>query len=538
MSVGPRGVRDTLLLIALFTLTAGALPTPVGATVPERVRCSPTTTPCDVPADLAAKIDEFSGEIGRRLGRVLPSAPAVAFDTGRGPDDAFATAEPADAAGRALEPSRGPSAGCLVTIFERSLPRSELDNTIAHEVFHCFQFALDGARLPEWFSEGSAEWVGTTLGGSDRTTRGRWQAWMREPGTSLFDREHEAMGFFAVLDQQGVVPWSVFDPMQTAAGRSWNQGIYDVAQERLGEEPALDVAMALTRERSLGADWESTGPGITSQRATFVEPVRPGDEREIRGEIGGRYGTASIVLEPQGDILSLAGAKPFEAAVGFVGVPARVTRGVGGDWCIAPGGCECPAGSPPRPPLEVGAAGAVGIALTTKGNGRARFTLTASTSSLEDWCAGEPLELGPSICDLLRPDEVAAALGDPRAAAGSQFQRINRDYGVCAYPRNDGNQSLTITAFTPRRPAAEFRRFDPDANGIRVERPAVGQQAVLVYHGATGNELAVLVNGGYLVFIADSIAPIPPNSSVDWVDEPLGAVLVELARVAATRIGS
>ncbi len=488
-----------------------------------------------MPADLAAKITEYTAVIGGRLGRALPFAPAIAIDTGRGPKGTLAEAEPATAAGAPAPMASGPAAGCLVTIYEGSLSPGETDNTIAHEVFHCYQFALDAGQLPEWFAEGSAEWVGTEIAGPDRTTRGNWDEWLGDPGRALFRREHEALGFFAVLEQQGLDPWTAFDAMQRTADRLSSQGIYNLAKERLGEEPALDVAMAATREPSLGTDWDSAGPGITRTRATYEDRIGAGRSVDYRAPISGLYGTASVVLRPSGDVLTLSGASGFDTAVAFPATDTTIGNGLTGSWCIKPGGCLCPPGSPRRPDLLAGAPGKVGIALAQPDDRRANVTFTAETRSLDDWCAGEPLDL-TKLCDLLTPAEVAGAIGDPSATRGELTITSPRN-AFCAYPKNDGFQALTLNGFRSKDVEADFQRLVEFTPGVRDDPLTIGGGGVLQYHGTTGNDLYVKVPGGYLVIQSSKTNP-PRGIPSDWVDERLGAALTGLASLAVGRVGT
>lgn len=529
---------STVLASAVTLAITG--PDEAAASTSARVRCSPTTRPCDVPPDLAAAVTELADEIAGRLGRPLPFAPTFAIDTGRGPDRAYAEATPVDAAGAPIERPTGPSAGCLITFYEQSFDRSERDNTLAHELFHCFQFAFDARDLPRWFQEGSAEWVGSNLAGATRGTRQNWDAWLGNPQKPLFDRDYDAIGFFGMLQQRGVDPWRIFDAMQIYAYSQWNQGIYDVAKAALNHEPALEVAKALARTPSIGDDWEPTGPGVTSTTVTDRVRLGPDDgELEERIRIGGKYGTGSLALRVRGDVLSMRGAEGKSASVGFEGRPVLTGLGIGGDWCLDPAGCECPSDSPPRPPLMTGARGTIGIGVAQLDDEATTVKITARAQTLDDWCAAPILAIDETLCELLAPHEVATALGTPAAGEGVEFKRANRTTAYCFYPSNrDANQVLSVSGFRLRDATAAFERYRRNANGIAVTDLPIGEDSVLIEHGATGSELYILVGGGtgILALSADSITTPPNPNPNDWVDAPLAAALVTLGRIAVSRI--
>lgn len=88
--------------------------------------------------------------------------------------------------------------------------------TMAHELFHCFQFDLRGTdawkAMPLWVQEGTADWAATTIVPSpfaldnDFLELGKY---FDHPRQSLFDRAYDASGFWGhVQDVTGDL-WSV-----------------------------------------------------------------------------------------------------------------------------------------------------------------------------------------------------------------------------------------------------------------------------------------------------------------------------------------
>jgi hypothetical protein len=293
------------------------------------------------------------------------------------------------------------------------------------------------------------------------------------------------------------------------------------------------VAMAVVREPGLGADWESAGPGITRTRAPVVARVPVGSEVEVSGPVAGLYGTMPILLRPAGEVLTLGGADGLESAVGFTAVPPVTGRGLSGSWCIKAGGCACPSGDR-GVDLRVGAPGPVGVALAQPDDREGEYKVTARAQTLDDWCAGEPLDL-KKLCDLLTPAEVAGAIGDPSATRG-ELGIMSKRQAFCAYPKNDGFQALTLNGIRSKNLAADFARAKAALPGVKEVPVAVGNEGYLIMHGTTGNDLYVLVPGGYLILQSGKTSP-PSPIPLDWVDERLGAALAALGTIAATRVG-
>jgi hypothetical protein len=90
--------------------------------------------------------------------------------------------------------------------------------TMAHELFHCFQFDLRGADtwkgMPLWVQEGTADWAATTIVPSpfvldnDFLELGKY---FGHPRQALFDRAYDASGFWGHVqdvtgDLWGVLP--------------------------------------------------------------------------------------------------------------------------------------------------------------------------------------------------------------------------------------------------------------------------------------------------------------------------------------------
>jgi hypothetical protein len=88
----------------------------------------------------------------------------------------------------------------------QSLPFQRL--VIAHEVFHCFQYDMRTSPwtpMPAWITEGTADWAALTIVPVTwETGGGNVKVYIGSPGTPLFQRSYDAVGFWGHV--QDTVP--------------------------------------------------------------------------------------------------------------------------------------------------------------------------------------------------------------------------------------------------------------------------------------------------------------------------------------------
>jgi hypothetical protein len=159
-------------------------------------------------------IDFAKSEISKRLHRTL-KAP-VKFGFGPPPSDyprALAYAFPTHFEGVPDE--------CHI----RATPLVSLSSelrirvTMAHEVFHCFQFEkMPAGVYSSWVLEGQAEWAGESIAGPGTDGLDWWESYLKSPTKSLFERTYDAVGFYEHLVEVGVDPWTIFDEMLKTPG--------------------------------------------------------------------------------------------------------------------------------------------------------------------------------------------------------------------------------------------------------------------------------------------------------------------------------
>lgn len=352
--------------------------------------------------DLRAQVAEIRAELESRSGHTLsfPIRVRVVRDRATGGD--------------AVTSEIGSTAGCRITLPQSAVDgdAASLTSTVAHEVWHCFQ--LDASRAafyggPLWVIEGQAEWAGEDYAGGSPSSASRWDTWLVGVDRSLFRRSYDAIGVYAVAAQQGADPWRVMLSML-------GQGNLAAVETLFGAAPDAAVqaaAEALVREPTLGAEWESTGPGITGAHGAPTLNV-PASGSPVDGALSvGRFATLPLVLSvAEGEVLTVALSGGSGGAIGFPGA-GTVTVGSGGSarFCMRDEGCECPgddAVSAALPEIEPGL-GAAAIGAVDAGE----LSVQAVIESLEDAC--EKKLVGTWTADV---GEILRILTAPYGGAG------------------------------------------------------------------------------------------------------------------------
>ncbi|HSM02039.1 MAG TPA: hypothetical protein VK960_06340 [Acidimicrobiia bacterium] len=154
-----------------------------------------------VESQVAALESELAGLLGRPLGLTLEVVTGHTFSA----DDVLADAAPLGGG----VPFRAPYDTCRLRVSADGATA----NTLAHELFHCFQFTFSTSSTPDWIEEGQAEWVGARVGGVDAGSSESWSAWATGQLGSLFAKDYDAVGFYWVIEQAGANPWTVMPSM-------------------------------------------------------------------------------------------------------------------------------------------------------------------------------------------------------------------------------------------------------------------------------------------------------------------------------------
>ena len=256
-------------------------------------------------------------------------------------------------------------ARCVIHVNPALLPTlgdPELKTSLTHEMFHCYQ-AAKASDANEWTStktakpwliEGSAEWVGETVGGSTSLGLDWWAQYLRTPEKKLFERGYDAVGFYVHMREKQIDPWLHFDKMMYAS----NAEAYDEAVKDARDAFADTWASGHTRLRPLGQAWDATGPWTTDAHATVI-PVSVG--RGARTIEADPYTGRDYAITAQGEILHVQpqGHVRMADASGFDSVLTAPLL-----LCVALSACGCPKGKTYRGPQLITAKEPLTVALT------------------------------------------------------------------------------------------------------------------------------------------------------------------------------
>ncbi len=234
--------------------------------------------------------------------------------------------------------------------------------TVAHEVFHCFQFDLyrkkgsSHANVPDWLIEGQAEWAGEAIFGPSVVGHDWWERYLESPGNSVFGRTYDAVGFYEHLSRLGMATWTAMDPMLDAATV---EAAFRAANAQ--EHSFLDSwASGLFRDPQLPQpDWNEPGRWETAASAVPIPLlIENGGDADLTVPAGTNL---QVIIGSDADLLQID-----------LQGHSR-TRAGGSEWidlttlllCTKTGGCACPDGSSYEgPPFETSDDRQVRIGLT------------------------------------------------------------------------------------------------------------------------------------------------------------------------------
>ncbi|MBI4882564.1 MAG: hypothetical protein HY826_00755 [Actinobacteria bacterium] len=330
--------------------------------------------------DAAAHLRDAQAFFSAELGRGLPfSVRVAAYSENDGGVRRFPPGVLADATTREVD---GRTV-CSVRLNLTAVKPFLLRETAAHEMFHCFQYAIDDGRGPAWVIEGSAEWAGARFAGGSAVSIGWAERWITTPNRAITRRSYDAMGVFVIAEEAGVSMFSYINQLLDAP---------TIATMRSRVGPELDVQWGLSYagQGDWGAAYSlSTTPfvGAGPQRQMIrarvnagpaVFPLPPGDRSS---------GAQVYTLAAEGDVLVING-NGFGGLHFDNGRELRFSGSFIADYCLIPAGCVCPDGT------DVGGGGR---AITAAGS-RSLFvgwgpspdlTPQLEVQTLDQWCTGE-----------------------------------------------------------------------------------------------------------------------------------------------------
>lgn len=306
---------------------------------------------------------------------------------------------------------------CEITLFPLAteLGGVETLDTLAHEVFHCFQFdqyhsLLSYATAPRWVVEGQATWAGETLAGGDTGVPfNHWRRYLTMPWLSLTGRTYDAIGFYSHLAESGTDPWTRFRAMIAAGSDSAAAFVNADAEGPI----FLDSwGSSIVRERARGFEWDTIGPSITEDSYLLRPPTIIGDGDIVRISTPA-FTADAYAYEASTDMIRISIPGSARLSDGRLNTPLLdgVTYCVEGNEC-EPVACPGDAG-PPKEYPTIGTRFTVGISGGTK----------PTAGTIRGIKAGSPDE-----CEEDPPDEPPPPGGyDPGGPSGPGIPPADRE---------------------------------------------------------------------------------------------------------------
>jgi hypothetical protein len=170
--------------------------------------------------------------------------------------------------------SNGPVSGCTIHInpLISGFSAADVHDFLIHELTHCYLFLkLGGAygAMPSWYVEGAPTWAMTVLGNGSDLESSYWLMYLNTPGTSLFSRAYDAMGYFAHLAETGTDVWHQLIPMGEAIKSGGNDAGWQAA------DPTADFldswGSGYAEGRYPGPAWTTGGPNLPSYQGPIPQ---------------------------------------------------------------------------------------------------------------------------------------------------------------------------------------------------------------------------------------------------------------------------
>lgn len=312
------------------------------------------------PADVPFTRVRADGTVAHLTGTAVPEREGVAISSGR-PD------------------------GCLIVVWGGA---ADFAATVAHEVFHCFQYAIAAdvshvLRGQDWIYEGQAAWVEVDLTGPNDVVLGLYRSWFCD-ASPLTDRTYDAVGFYATLDEMGIDPWSIFPDMIGRSGR-------DAIRATGVDVETMMRRIASTRFREprsvgrFGVDWRLDPVGAGEIQCLVGVTLEPESRRELRAELGQLESPMAVEVHAEGEVLTWR----IEAPIGIdelrASGPRSFTTEIEGRLCLQEA-CVCPDGRVDLAMLERGDE-ALPLAIATATDEPGTVVVTLETITVEAACS-------------------------------------------------------------------------------------------------------------------------------------------------------
>ena len=269
------------------------------------------------------------------------------------------------------------------------LNTAERDNTIAHELFHCFQMKIMGplnvvaeAKTRPWLIEGLATWAAWNVKPLPWSSVKNWldKPYVPSVGKVLFARSYDAVGFFGHAEEEAGDLWPLVKGMLLAPG---NEASYAAAG---GYSPQFvnSWGSSTFTKPDLGPDWTFTKS--VSPPSSFTAAATPivGDDLVTTGVHAFQRYTLDVAamrqIDPKALLVHIVRQRGWARLANADFDLTNVTN----DWFwLGPGDAECPAGTEGQPPPATPLHSDASLALTGGQNGA---QVSIKVVSLDEYC--------------------------------------------------------------------------------------------------------------------------------------------------------
>ncbi len=261
---------------------------------------------------------------------------------------------------RALDAQGGFSGApttCLIRLNPLSgFSRSSVQETLAHEVFHCLQIQVLGstnkaapiARSEKWLIEGGAQWAACQVQAGP-VSEGWYRNYLRNPEMELFKRSYNAIGFFTeVRHATGIDP---FRTMRAALMAGSSAGAYDKLLDGHEEQLLDDWAASFAQERSRGPQWAPSGPCDQSTQVN-PQPVEVSSTGTEHVKVGSLATTLKTLVPAHGDYVLDIKVTSGRARLSAEGINDVISPRGGSRYYRVGNGGACNSGSGKRLNLD------------------------------------------------------------------------------------------------------------------------------------------------------------------------------------------
>jgi hypothetical protein len=332
---------------------------------------------------------------------------------------------------------------------------------IAHEVFHCFEFAFEGARAwqrqPKWIEEGLADWaaltvdpVSYTIGGGNLT------AYIKTSYRPLFSRTYDAVGFWGhVQDSVGTL-WARIPVIFTAGG---NEIAFRNALANT--EPFLNSwgsSVFNATGRSFG--WLMMSPMVPPDSVT--PDISPLAISQVPSPVfAAPYTTSQYLMQDTDPDAPLV----HVSMLGHARLSGRYDyTDLNDAWfCVGADGCQCPPDSIDKIPANRPLLATSELGLSGDPDAGTRGEITGYP--LKTFCKPKQAKPPPNhACRVLDDASVSSLVGPGSFQFVSTFRRGAVTVSQCIYvpdstdstPSHKDGASLTLT-FNPKIKPARLR---------------------------------------------------------------------------------